>query len=349
MPPAPTYDPLAAAPLTLILIQISDEIIVPWHTGDYDLDQIYPNANACPRLDTLEDSIFATSGYQTENTSTSINLLTSTLDSIWGEGYWSWYNALDCMMTTVCTGRQLPDGTSSALMNETIFNATIAQVMYSEAYLNLYNDSQWAKLAMGNTAWHVRSNMENVMYNTSNSLNSSLPLKLAVFAGHDTTIIPFLASVLGDTWDKQWSGYASLVTIELYEGTAASGVDWYFRMIYNSEALLVPGCTDTLCDATVLLDKLSYGEESMPCSVSPDSDTTVDSCSDGDSDRLSNSDVILVAFMCALFGGLLGAGAVVLADKHKAKGMAAQGDNQSMTRAASPIFQPSNSINGGNV
>eukprot|EP01039_Chlorochromonas_danica_P008062 gene8062-8892_t len=298
---------------------ITEEVIVPWHTGDYDLDQIYPNSEVCPRLDTLEDSIYATPGFVNENTSTEINQLTSQLNTIFGDGYWTWYNVWDCVMTTVCTSRPLPDGTAEVPMTEEIFNATLEQVQFTQAYLQLYNDSQWSKLAMGNTAWHVSSNLQNVLYNTNNSLNSSKTLRLAVFAGHDTTVMPFLASVLGVEWDGLWPGYASLVTIELYSGSAASSVPWLFRMVYNSDPLLVPGCDDYLCDATILLDKLGYGQQYMPCSVNPDTVVEDDDSGDCDNDRLSDGNVILIAFMSALFGGLLGAALILFSVKRAAK------------------------------
>jgi hypothetical protein len=296
---------------------------VPWHTGDYNLDQIYPNSEVCPRLDTLEDSIYNTQVFQTENSTQAQQQLNSALDVIWGAGYWDWYNVYDCLMTTVCTDRPLPDGTAEVPMNEAIFNATVAQAQYTMSFLNTYNHSQWAKLAMGNTAWHVRTNIENAIYNTSSSLNSTTPLKLAVFAGHDTTIMPFLAAVLESYWDRKWPGYASLVTIELYEAanSTAANPSYLFRMVYNSKPLYVPGCLDYLCDVQVLLDRLAFGEEYMPCTTS---DVTVSGsgCSSSNNDRLSNGDVVLVSFMSALFGAVLGAGIVVFLTKSRSAGLA---------------------------
>lgn len=59
---------------------------MPWHTGDYNLDQIYPNSNVCPRLDTIADVAYGTAEYVAENTSTTVNQLTSDLDVLWGAG-----------------------------------------------------------------------------------------------------------------------------------------------------------------------------------------------------------------------------------------------------------------------
>lgn len=154
-------------------------------------------------------------------------------------------------------------------MDQAIFNATIEQVEFAYAYLSLYNDSQWAKLAMGNTAWHIRTNLEKMLNLNSATNESSMPYKLAVFAAHDTTVMPFLAAVLKHNWDGHWAGYASLVTIELYESSADAGNSSadLFRIVYNSIPQLVPGCDDTLCDINILMEALSFGEQFMSCSV----------------------------------------------------------------------------------
>lgn len=89
-------------------------------------------------------------------------------------GYWNWYTALDCMMTTVCTGRPLPDGSAdTVLMTDALFNATVAQVEYTYAYPALYNDSLWAKTATGNTAWHMRTNLMGMINGTGRYMYDS--------------------------------------------------------------------------------------------------------------------------------------------------------------------------------
>lgn len=176
---------LESGQLTLhSMFNISDEIIIDWHTGDYGLDQIYPNSAVCPRLDVVQGNAYASSEFIAENTSTTVNDLTSTLNNIFGSGYWSWYNVLDCLMTTVCTNREVPDSVTGIgqAMNNEIFNATIAQAELTFAYQLLYNDSQYSKLALGNIAWHIRTSLENAVNREADAL------KFALFAGHDTTV-----------------------------------------------------------------------------------------------------------------------------------------------------------------
>jgi hypothetical protein len=172
---------------------------------------------------------------------------------------------------------------------------------------------------MGNTAWHVTNNLKNAL-NTSNLT----PLKLAVFAAHDTTIMPFLASILGDRWNGNWAGYASLITIELYArssqyaATSKNASD-LFRIVYNSEVLLVPGCDDTLCDIEVLLAALSFGQEAMPCSVPVDTSNVVgnddnagdeDGCGAQNAGTLSVEAWTLVVIFTSLAAAGVGAGAM---------------------------------------
>jgi len=298
------------------MFNVSQEIIVPWHTGDYNLDQIYPNSYACPRLSQLENQIYATSDFIAENTSTRINTLNTDLNVILGTGQWYWYYIFDCFMTTVCTNRQVPSGSANTvLMTDEIFNATIAQVEYQQSYLYLYNNSQYAKLAMGNTAWHVRTNIQN-MLNAVNAGTPSSALKFALFSAHDTTVMPFLAAIQGNLWDRIWAPYASMVTIEIYKASNPSSTPsgYYFRLTYNSKAIKIPSCSDYLCDLNNLLTALSFGEEKMPCSTTTTSSSSSgSSCSDDSS--LSDSSWAIVVVFTALFGVLVGAAIVIFVNK----------------------------------
>lgn len=272
------------------------------------MDQIYPNSNVCPRLNTVAAQAYSTPEFTAENTSDYIETLNQNLTDIFGANMWSWNNVLDCLMTTVCTDRPIPDGSLDAgsIMTDTIFNATVAQSEFMYAFQSLYNNSQWSKLAMGQVSWHIRNNIENMI----NPPVGVTPYKMAVFSGHDTTIMPFLAAVLGDSWDRRWASYAALISMELYTRSATSTIagdsDYLVRMVYNGNPLLIPGCDQALCDANVLLEILSFGEESMPCSTTTTTTTipTDDSCIDsGGLDVVAWS--LLVVFL-TLAGGIAG-------------------------------------------
>eukprot|EP01034_Spumella_vulgaris_P040265 gene40265-49792_t len=240
---------------------VSGEVEVPWHTGDYNLDQIYPNTGVCPGLNTLGAALYASEEFVAENTSARVVNLNNQLDTIFGAGLWSWPQSLDCVMSTVCTGRELPEG-----MTQEIFNNTIEQATYIQSFEYKYNNSQWSKMAMGNLAWQVRNNIETMLNGEglTSAGNVTTPLKLVLFSAHDSTLMPFLAAILLSNYDGQWSHYASLLTIELYESAAdpdsQDPSDDLFRIVYNGVPQTVPGCDDTLCSVGVLLDALSFGQ-----------------------------------------------------------------------------------------
>eukprot|EP00600_Ochromonadales_sp_CCMP1393_P010783 CAMPEP_0175005836 /NCGR_PEP_ID=MMETSP0005-20121125/5522_1 /TAXON_ID=420556 /ORGANISM="Ochromonas sp., Strain CCMP1393" /LENGTH=485 /DNA_ID=CAMNT_0016261101 /DNA_START=82 /DNA_END=1539 /DNA_ORIENTATION=- len=296
------------------MFNVSDESIVTWHTGDYNLDQIRPNTLVCPRLNNIESTAYSTSEWVSENTSTTMNQLTSNLTALWGEGMWSWNNVLDCLMTTVCTGRDLPSASpdNSVQMSDAIFNATVDQVEYSYAYMALNNNSLWAKTGMGNTIWHMKSNLQAMM--------NGGPLKFALFSAHDTSVMPFLAAILGDAWDGKWAAYAALVSLEVYGASSSSAVGsggYYFRMVYNGKVLRVPGCTADLCDLNTLLDVMSFAQEDMPCSATDDatSDASSEDCKENNNTGLNSTDWILLVVLSLVIGALIGAFGIVFYEK----------------------------------
>lgn len=289
------------------------------------MDQIYPNSGVCPRLNTLSTEIYATNDFIKENTSAEIVTLSNNLDQILGQGQWSWNYIFDCMMTTVCTGRPIPDGNAATgvTMNDAIFNATINQVAFQESYLNLYSDSEWAKLAMGNTAWHIRNYLVNRMDNITGVATTTTddwpnPFKFVLFSAHDTTLISLLAAICSKSWDRQWPGYASLLSIELYEAANSTPAAPKFlsRFVYNSKPLLVDGCPDTLCDTNIILNTLGFGQETMPgCSVPASNDD--DNSNDCDDGGMTTTDWAITSCLTAALGMLIGAGIVVFTDKRR--------------------------------
>lgn len=112
-----------------------------------------------------------------------------------------------------------------------------------------------------------------------------------------------------------------MISIELYSASATSALGsggYYFRLIYHGNALLMPGCADSLCDVNVLLDALAFGQESMPCSVTP-SAVVVDGgdCDDGDDSDLSTVHWVLLLVLTLLVGGLIGAAGVVFYERRR--------------------------------
>lgn len=284
--------------------------IVQWHTMDDAIDQIAPNTQACPALKGASAAAYASSSFTAENTSASTKDLTESLNGVWGEGAWSYYNCIDCIMTTLCTGRGIPSNNASGdAMTQQLLTQAIDQATYIYAYQALYNNSRYSKLGMGQTTWKMRTYIEEAVNNSEDAI------KFGLWSAHDTSIMPFLAALMGDSWDQQWARYAAMVTIELYESSSGGGD--LFRMTYNGEALAMPGCNNqTLCEVSVLLDLMAFGEEYMPCDYAPSGSPT-SAPAEGSSrpptiDGIPLEGWVGLCFMSAFMGLCVGAGVMFL-------------------------------------
>jgi len=206
---------------------ISDEdVIIPWHTGDYKLDQIRPNRFVCPELISLTAAATRSPEFYNWESSPESASLMKTVDDIFGEGTWTWDDMLDCLMTAACTGRQIPNGSVERAMDNDIFYQIVSHVEYNFSYVARYNNSAWSKVAINNLSFEILRRIKDAEKNSATAMN------FVLYAGHDTTLMPFLAAVLGDTWDGKWASYASMIVIELYNSSFHGGSD-LFRVIYN--------------------------------------------------------------------------------------------------------------------
>mmetsp|Transcript_156 Transcript_156/g.189 ORF Transcript_156/g.189 Transcript_156/m.189 type:complete len:259 (+) Transcript_156:307-1083(+) len=142
-----------------------------------------------------------------------------------------------------------------------------------------YNDAAYSKLAFGPLWAEILSNMlphlpESAWKDTLPELkqgmhkSESVP-KLAVFSGHDTTLLPILATLGSNVYNgEEWAPYASMVLIELHsilEPTAEIKemfpTSTAFRLVYNGKILTdkVEGCksNEELCDMIHLLNRVA--------------------------------------------------------------------------------------------
>jgi hypothetical protein len=129
-------------------------------------------------------------------------------------------------------------------------------------YIVTADRSEYAKLAMQPMWSEIMMKMYPHIQSDSIGLN-----KLALFSGHDTTIIPLLAS-LGVWNDTAWPPYASMVIIELHEMNVDGNTDrkifpskFAFRLIYNGLVITpqMESCEPDLelCNVEILLNQLS--------------------------------------------------------------------------------------------
>eukprot|EP00923_Selenidium_pygospionis_P038577 GHVN01067210.1.p1 GENE.GHVN01067210.1~~GHVN01067210.1.p1 ORF type:complete len:695 (+),score=76.36 GHVN01067210.1:7954-10038(+) len=91
------------------------------------------------------------------------------------------------------------------------------------------------------------------------------PPALALFSGHDTTVMPFLASMGKDVFSGTWPPYASIIVFELLELES----ELFFRMVYNGEILhsRIPGCHDghDLCKVKNFFRATDWARPGMRC------------------------------------------------------------------------------------
>ncbi len=142
-----------------------------------------------------------------------------------------------------------------------------------------YNDAAYSKLAFGPLWADILSNMlphlpESAWKDMLPELKEGLPgsesvPKLAVFSGHDTTLLPILATLGSNVYSgEEWAPYASMVLIELHsileptpEINEIFPTGRAFRLVYNGKILTdrVEGCAPNteLCDMSHLLNRVA--------------------------------------------------------------------------------------------
>lgn len=115
---------------------------------------------------------------------------------------------------------------------------------------------------MGPLWKEIMANILPIVGDSSNyTFPEETPPKLALFSGHDTTLMPILATLGQDVWSgTEWAPYASMILIEIYDMSVhpeyPSG--YAFRLIYNGNVLTqhMENCSSELCDSKTLLDQV---------------------------------------------------------------------------------------------
>lgn len=128
-----------------------------------------------------------------------------------------------------CNDIALPDG-----FTESLFDRTIQQVESREFLKLTYNDAKYAKTSMAPLMNEFLRRMDARVRNVDDAP------KLAIVIGHDSTLMPMLAALLGDTWDGKWVPYAAMLVMELYREDGSSR--HFVRLLYKGQPLVIPGC-----------------------------------------------------------------------------------------------------------
>lgn len=281
--------------------------VIPLHTADYDKDVMDPNLQACPRLAEIVEDVKETQAYKdkfvaSEEAKTLIAFQREVLRLPRADKD---MDTIDCLMTTMCTDRPLPDavndygaganGTSNNSDDKYGTNLFERLVSFdTEKYTHVLkaNDVEFAKVGIGPLWVQIMSTLE------PHTKNEPAPT-LAVFSGHDTTIMPILAALDPDLWPNQeWPPYASMIVLELHnllddKSAALFPSTFAFRLIYNGKVITpkMTGCPPDLelCDFTVLQDRVDGFDFSDANCQRRSPVLTQPACSSSSEDAGSNS------------------------------------------------------------
>jgi len=252
---------------------------IPLHSADRERDIMDPCKGVCPRLEDIEDQAKQSEEYQAFNNSDLATNVRQFLDD--RVGRMKKENLLDCLMTTMCTDRDLPDILRDYGKPDSWFEMLMAYDVMDYNLILKHNNSEFAKLSMGPLWAEIKDIWELFLTRDGNGKNphgadGTVPPRLALYSAHDTTISPLLASISPSLWnDTDWAPYASMLLIEIHEfidswNEALFSGRYAFRMIYNGEILTgkVPGCHEDLelCDFRTLLDIIEpFATRSADC------------------------------------------------------------------------------------
>jgi len=260
-----------------------ESTVIRLHTGDYSKDVLSINSAICPRLDELQQEAYGSEEFRNWNETSAevVEVRRFVKEELGLDVIPS--SMLDCLMTTICTDRTLPDfvndydgslGPKSWAVDQDQTNANGNKFMFerianyaikSHNFPYQYNNGAYAKLGMGPLWKEIVSNILPIV-DSVNHPSSTPPPKMALFSGHDTTLMPILATLGPDVWHAyEWAPYASMILIEIHEVIDSDRKSDFpsgfaFRLIYNGDVLTskMDGCLEDseLCDAQILLDRV---------------------------------------------------------------------------------------------
>jgi hypothetical protein len=261
--------------------------VVPLHTADRRRDILDANDDICPRLQELRERYEASRDFRVFNELKEVETLRNFQKNVLGSASENGDidGGLDCLMTTMCSDRPLPSAIDDYRGGDEEGEADMQQPLNVTDYgtdiflrlTNLFvrkaiglvmaNYSEYAKLAIGPLGAEILDNINAVIQKQPEVCCPfrSTP-KLALFSGHDTTLISLLAAL--GMYDSKWPPYASMMAIEIHNinidgqtNKQLSTTDYGFRIVYNGNVVthLVTGCLPDaeICDVQVLIGHLS--------------------------------------------------------------------------------------------
>lgn len=319
-----------------------NDFVMKIHTADYKNDVMVPNESICPTLTELRNEAHASKEFQAFNSSGEANELRYFLYNELGadgsayKGLWEepMDNIIDCLMTTMCTDRRLPDKVNDFVPDlpgkerKGMFERLIDFATLKYSFHLKYKDALYAKLAMGPLWQEILTKMNGVsdifkrqpdssVIDLFDSMLLSGTPRLAIYSGHDTTLMPLLASLGDDVWDGvQWTPYASMLVIEIHKVNVETpdGIGpLAFRIIYNGEVITsrLDNCLSDseLCNLDILFQLIGpfATNDREQCALGIEAKTLVGQLADHTfgvmlQDPRELMIVVLIALGSAMFG-----------------------------------------------
>ena len=264
--------------------------VLPLHTGDRSRDILGANDKVCPRLQQLQQQFTQSEAFQAfMATQEAQTLMKFQHDVLMLEG--ERMDAIDCLMTTICTDRTLPDAVNDydgEINGDGVTRESGGTRRLDEYGANMFarlydwdvksyviqqadNDAEFAKLSMSFLWAEMMEGINKVIEDKEDAI------KFSLISGHDTTIMPLLMSLGPRVFDGKWTPYASNLVLEIHRLSSDRDVsvfenDFAFRLLYNGLVLtpLVDGCPDDLhlCDVNILLDQVKpFATRDLDCSI----------------------------------------------------------------------------------
>lgn len=193
-------------------------VVIPVHLADRDRDVLDANERDCPKLSAIRRAAEATPDYQRFNESDESKEVREYMAKEMSMGADSRNSLLDCLMCTICTDRPLHpavDDYGGEGGNGSGWFSRLAEYdIQSYTKIMKHNQSEYARLALGPLWYEI---MQNINPHLEGDDDGAVDApKLALFSGHDTTIMPLLASIGPELWnDTDWASYASMMVIEV--------------------------------------------------------------------------------------------------------------------------------------
>lgn len=152
--------------------------MVPWHTGDFVLDPINGALAYCPILHDLSIAAYRSPQFLALNSSQGVSITNAT-DAVFGAGAWNWMTAMDCIMTTVCSDRAIPDRSQDANgpnrnMTNELFDSIVGYSEIITGFRMLFNNSNYAKHFSGPLVVDLLKNIQGALNRNKDSIKFSI-------------------------------------------------------------------------------------------------------------------------------------------------------------------------------